>query len=102
VPIDGGALVPIAGLQPDDYPIGWTGDGRVYVADHQRANLSHTTIHVDKLDPHTGARASRRDLPLTPIGGSHAFSLRITPDGSSYTYGYNLYLSDLYTISNAR
>jgi eukaryotic-like serine/threonine-protein kinase len=100
VPINGGAPVPIAGLQPDDYPIGWTSDGRVYIV--HSLDYGNSIIHVEKLDPHTGARAAWRDIPLIPVGGTHGFKLTITPDGSSYAYGYDLYLSDLYTISGAR
>lgn len=100
VPIDGGPPVPIAGLQPGDYPLGWTEDDRLYVAPH--LNGSDTSIDVAILDPRTGKRTAWREIPLIPVGGIHSFQLMITPDGTSYAYGYNLYLSDLYTITSPK
>lgn len=100
VPLDGGAPVPIAGLGPGDYPIGWTADGRLYVGSHLQA--SGASIDVGILDPHTGKRADWREIPLIPIGGVHAFGLKIAPNGASYGYGYNLQLSDLYTVTTPR
>ena len=100
VPIDGTAPVPIAGLQPADYPLGWTADDRIYVDPHLKA--SDTSVTVGILDPRTGKRTAWREIPLIPVGGIHAFQLSITPDGSSYAYGYNLYLSDLYTFTSPR
>jgi Tol biopolymer transport system component len=100
VPIDGGAPVPIAGLQPTDYALGWTSDGRLYV--RPQLKTRNTSIPVAILDPHTGKRAAWRDIPLLPVGGIHAFGLLISPDGASYAYGYGLRLSDLYTITSPR
>lgn len=100
VPIDGGAPVPIAGLQPNDYDSGWTSDGRIYV--RPQIKPGDTSIHVEILDPHTGKRTAWRDIPLIAVGGINAFNPIITPDGSSYAYGYRLALSDLYTITSPR
>lgn len=100
VPINGGAPVPIAGLGPRDYPIGWTADGRLYVGPEIQS--TGTSIDVEILDPHTGKRTSWRNISLIPVGGVHPFALTITPDGSSYVYGYDLQLSDLYTITGPR
>jgi hypothetical protein len=100
VPVDGGAPKLIAGLKPQDYPIGWTSDDRLYVAPHIRPG--DTVAHVEKLDPGTGTRAAWRDISLLPAGGIHTFGLAISPDGASYGYGYNLNLWDLYTVSGAR
>jgi len=98
VPIDGGAPVPIAGLQPNEFTLSWTSDDRIYVGPQLKAG--DTSIDVSILDPRTGKRAPWREIPLVPVGGTHSFQLMITPDGSSYAYGYNLYLSDLYTITS--
>ena len=99
VPMDGGKPVPIPGLKPDDRPVGWTSDNRLYVLQFPRPGAS--TVAVEKLDPRTGARTAWRDIPVPPFAGDYInwTSLRITPDGSSYLYGYGLHLSDLYTIS---
>ncbi|HEY3838182.1 MAG TPA: protein kinase [Bryobacteraceae bacterium] len=101
VPIDGGPSVPIAGLKPDDYPLGWTRDNLLFVMSSSPKPGS-MAVHVTKLDPHTGARIAFRDIPIPPIGGLETENLIITPDGNSYAYHYHLSLSDLYTISGAR
>jgi eukaryotic-like serine/threonine-protein kinase len=98
VPIDGGAPVPIAGLQPNDYPIDWTADGKLYVRTQIQAGQPSLSLAI--LDPHSGKRTPWRDLPLVPVGSVHAFNPVLTPDGSSYAYGYALSLSDLYTITS--
>jgi eukaryotic-like serine/threonine-protein kinase len=100
VPLDGGAPIPIAGLQPTDYALGWTADDRIYVAPHLKAG--DAGIRVEILDPRSGKRSAWRDIPLIPVGGVHPIPPIITPDGSAYAYGYNLALSDLYTITSPR
>ena len=100
LPIDGGAPIPIAGLKPDDNPVGWTSDNRLYVGPFPKAG--DVSVHFDKLDPRTGARTPWRDIPYLPITGVASVPPLVTPDGSSYAYGYGQRLADLYTISNAR
>jgi Tol biopolymer transport system component len=100
VPIDGGAPIPIAGLKPDDDPMAWTSDNRLYIAHDRKPGAA--AISVEKLDPRTGARAPWHDIPVLPLAGilpRHV--LYITPDGTSFAYGYGLHLSDLYTITGA-
>jgi len=101
VPMSGGAPIPIAGLKPDDIPLGWTSDNRIYVGQTRKPGAA--TIQVEKLDPRTGARSAWRDIPETPFAGFHSVQNPvITPDGTSYAFGYSLSLSDLYTITGAR
>jgi hypothetical protein len=95
--MDGGAPVPIAGLKPDDNPIGWTSDNSLYVIAASAPGVS--ALHVEKVDPHTGQRATFRDIPIPAIGGLETENLSVTPDGKSYAYHYHLSLSDLYTIN---
>jgi Tol biopolymer transport system component len=101
VPIDGGPSVPIAGLKPNDNPLGWSSDNRLYVVSSS-AKPGSMAIQVEKLDPRTGARTAWRDIPVPPIGGLETENLILTPDGKNYAYHYHLSLSDLYTISGAR
>ncbi|MGC2163428.1 MAG: hypothetical protein WA634_16080, partial [Silvibacterium sp.] len=101
VPIDGGAPIPIAGLKPDDNPMAWTSDNRLYIAHDRKPGAA--TVSIEKLDPRTGARTPWRDIPVLPLAGIRSLHVTlITPDGSSYAYGYVLGLSDLYTITGAR
>ena len=100
VPMSGGTPVPIAGLKPDEFVPEWASDGRVYVGARPKRGMA--VMHLQKLDPRTGARTPARDIPLPNITGVIPFTLKINPDGSSYDFGYILGLSDLYTISGAR
>ena len=99
VPLNGGAALPIKNLKPDDDALGWTIDNRVYV---RSSSPDENTVHVDKLDPRTGARSAWRDFHVPAIGGLEVETFLLTPDGSSYAYHYHLSLSDLYTITGAR
>jgi eukaryotic-like serine/threonine-protein kinase len=97
--IDDGKTEDIAGLHPADFPLGWTSDGQLYVATR---NNQRTALHVDKLNPHTGARSPWRDLSTAPIGGILPDPPIITPDGSTYGFDYRVRLSDLYTVTGVR
>ncbi|MFZ0663155.1 MAG: protein kinase [Acidobacteriaceae bacterium] len=102
VPMDGGAPVPIAGLKPGEVPIGWTSDNRLYLGYMPKPGMA--AVKVQKLDPRTGTRTPWRDFPVPSIGGLRILNRPpyITPDGSSYAWGYGLDLSDLYTVSVGR
>lgn len=90
----------VRGLKPKEVVLGWTSDNQVYVASLVNGNL--TASHIDKLNPHTGARTAWRDLAMPPIGGVLPDPPIITPDGATYGYDYRLRLSDLYTVSGVR
>ncbi|MGC2547189.1 MAG: hypothetical protein WA426_15205, partial [Silvibacterium sp.] len=100
VPIDGGPPIPVKGLRPGDNPVGWAADNRLYVAPPQKPGIM--TVHVDKLDPRTGARSAWSEISTPPIAGLQTENLMLTPDGKSYAYHYHLNLFDLYTISGVR
>jgi len=100
VSMDNGNVEPIRGLGPREEVLGWTSDGQLYVASETEDNSA--AIHIDKLNPHTGARAAWRDLTMPPIGGVFHDPPLITPDGSTYGFDYRLRLSDLYTVNGVR
>lgn len=97
--IENGNSEAVRGLKPDEVVLGWTSDSQLYVASLVGAN---TALHIDKLNPHTGARMQWRDLAMPPIGGVFPDPPIITPDGSTYGYDYRLRLSDLYTVTGVR
>ncbi|MGA8492239.1 MAG: protein kinase [Terriglobales bacterium] len=98
-PIGSGDTEDVRGLKPNEIVLGWTNDNQLYVA--TVAN-GLTSLHIDKLNPHTGARTAWRDLAMPPIGGIIPDPPIITPDGDTYGYDYSLRLSDLYTVSGVR
>ncbi|MGC2618244.1 MAG: protein kinase [Acidobacteriaceae bacterium] len=97
VPLAGGPIQPIKGLAPHELPLSWTADGQLYVA----SRLVEGVAHVDKLNPHTGARTPWRDIPLPTTSGSDTSWIDITPDGHTWALEYRLMLSDLYTVSGS-
>ena len=98
--VNDGNAVDIKGLKPAEMVLGWTTDGQLYVA--SAANNNPAAAHVDKLNPHTGARSPWRDLATAPIGGVIPDPPIITPDGNTYGFDYRVRLSDLYTVSGVR
>jgi serine/threonine protein kinase len=97
--LEDGKTVEIAGLRAADLPLGWTSDGQLYVATRDDRR---TALHVEKLNPHTGARTPWRDLATAPIGGILPDPPYITPDGTTYGFDYRVRLSDLYTVTGVR
>jgi hypothetical protein len=100
VPIAGGSPVKVLGLQPNDSVLGWTREGELYV--QTDAGDRRSDMHVQTLNPHTGARAAWRELAKPTVGGVYPQRPFLTPDGASYFYGYTMELYDLYTVRGVR
>lgn len=100
VPMSGGKPETIAGLKPNEEVLDWTSDGQIFVGTPPDA--SRSLYHVDKLNPHSGARTAWRDLPLPVIGGIIPDLPIITPDAGTFGYDYRLRLWDLYTVNGVR
>jgi hypothetical protein len=99
VPMQGGTAEAVRGVKPQEEILGWTSDGQLYGMSASKTELK---AHVDKLNPHTGARSAWGDLSMPPFVGVFPQSPYITPDGSAYAFGYRLELWDIYTVSGAR
>ncbi len=95
--IDTGKMQDLPFVKRNQTILGWTDDGRLYVATVPNGPVS--TVHVDKVNPLTGATSFWRDLVLPPIGGIIPEAPIITPDGQTYGFGYRLRLWDLYAVS---
>src|SRR5579871_658100 len=98
--MDTGKLQAMPFVKPNQVILGWTSDGQLYVL--TLPNGARSTVHVDKVDPHTGAATPWRDLALPAIEGIFPEAPVITPDGSTYGFGYRLRMWDLYTVSGVR
>jgi Tol biopolymer transport system component len=97
-PSAGGAAVGLPASKPDDYPAGWTADGKgLYVS---RIGIP---CSVDRIDIEAGQRTHIRDLAGSDAAGIISFGpARVTPDGRTMTIGLNRVLSTLYRIRNLR
>jgi len=80
--------------------LGWTSDGQLYVMTVPTS--ARSSVHIDKVNPHTGTATPWRDLALPSIEGIFAEAPVITPDGSTFGYGYRLRAWDLYTVNGVR
>jgi hypothetical protein len=97
-PSGGGPSRDLAASKPDDYPAGWSVDGKtLYVS---RTGIPCT---VDRIDIETGVRTAVRELAGSDAAGITSFGpARVTPDGRTMTIGLNRILSTLYRIRNLR
>ena len=97
VPLEGGAPMPVRGLQPGETMRRWTSDGQIFVA-----AATPTDLRIERLNPWTGARTTWRQTSAPAFTGMRISAPFITPDGSAYTYGYGLSSSDLYVVTGVR
>jgi eukaryotic-like serine/threonine-protein kinase len=97
--IQDGHAEPIRGLKTDEPILGWAKDNQLYV---QSTDSTPTLLHIEKLNPFTGARSAWRDLPMPAIGGITPEPAIISYDGSTYGYDYRVQLKDLYTVDGVR
>lgn len=98
-PLDGGPPKPIAGIEPDDVWVNWSGDGRSgYVYQNEQ-----THAQIFRLDLATGKRKVVAVLaPKDPVGLVGIVPVRITQDGKNYAYSYNRSLSDLFLVDGVK
>jgi eukaryotic-like serine/threonine-protein kinase len=98
-PVAGGERKIVPGWLPQDFWITWSADGHSAYVYHDEKN----SAPVYKLDLATGKRDLVTTLaPSDPAGVTAVLNVRMTPDGKTYAYSYNLELSDLFIVENVR
>jgi eukaryotic-like serine/threonine-protein kinase len=97
--LNGGPTKTVPGFQPGEQPIQWSADGKsLYV--YRPGELP---AKVNEINLATGKRTFWRALaPADPAGVSQIGPIVMTPDGSSYIYGYHRTLSDLYLVEGLK
>jgi serine/threonine protein kinase/Tol biopolymer transport system component len=97
--LTGGPTKTVPGFLTGEQPIEWSADGKsLYVY-----RPGEFPAKVSSLDLATGKRTSWRSLaPADPAGVSQIGPIVMTPDGSSYIYGYHRTLSDLYLVEGLK
>ncbi len=101
-PVEGGDPRPVVGLEADDIPYQWAGDGKsMYVTSTHPEDVLPRRIYT--LNLATGRKQFLRSFgpsDLTGIGGiSPPFFSR---DGQAYAYRYSQVLSDLYVADGVK
>ena len=97
--LTGGETKSVPGLLPSEQPIEWSADGKsLYVY-----RPGEFPAKVSQVDLATGKRTLWRSLaPADPAGVSQIGPIVMTPDGTSYIYGYHRTLSDLYLVEGLK
>jgi serine/threonine protein kinase/Tol biopolymer transport system component len=102
-PLTGGEPVPVPGLQPNDRPVQWSGDGRhLFVRDGEETALRiyRYTIATKRIEP------LHELTPPDPTGvigiATGRGEVAMTPDGRSYVYTYWVWIEDLFLAEGVR
>jgi Tol biopolymer transport system component len=100
-PVEGGAPVPLRGLEAGEEPLRFTADGRsVFLVQGQKEEAS---IRISRLELATG----RKELvgvtrPADAVGVAEVRGGAMTADGKAYVYNDRRTMSDLYIVENVR
>jgi serine/threonine protein kinase len=99
VPLDGGPVRPLPGLDPGDRPVAFTGDGRALFVRKDRA----LSVSIQRYDLAAGQLSPWRTLePPDPAGVLGIGRVSLARDGEAWVYEIYRLLSDLFVIENLR
>lgn len=92
-PVDGGTPTPLRGLEKGDTPIQWSADGRSIFCRRDKGS----GVEVFALEMATGRRTLLWTLAPADLAGTTGVdTVRVTPDGRSYAYGFFRTVAELY------
>jgi Tol biopolymer transport system component len=99
-PVDGGEPRPVPGIRPQEASAGWGADSQsVYVYPTEAV----LPVRIDLIHLPSGRRELFKQITppeLAATGGIN--SVRVTPDGAAYAYGYGEYPAMLYVVEGLR
>jgi Tol biopolymer transport system component len=99
--IDGGAPIPVEGLDPNDLPMRWTEDQRFLFVSHELRQS--VTARIYRVELATGRRELWKEFSLRdPTGVSRITGTAITSDGKTFIFSYAQRLSDLYVVDGLK
>jgi Tol biopolymer transport system component len=100
-PVDGGAPIPVEGLDPNDLPMRWSEDQRFLFVSHELRQA--VTARIYRVELATGRREIWKEFSLRdPTGISRITGTAITSDGKTFVFGYAQRLSDLYVVDGLK
>ncbi len=98
-PAEPGEPHPVPGVEPEDVPLRWTGDGNSILVYRPSA----PPLRVDVVDIRTGRRTLWKELqPPDPSGVEQVGPILIAPDDTSYVYSYRRALDELYLATGLK
>ena len=96
-PVDGGAPLPIAGLQSGEIPLVWSDDGSaLYVGGDT------VPIPISRLDLVTGRRTLQRTITPSDAAGLRFAAIAMSPNGKYWTLSTSKLFTDLYVADGLR
>ena len=92
-PIAGGEPKTVAGLEPGESVIRWSGDGRSLFL---RRSAEPAAVKIQRLDIANGHKEVWRELKTPDPVGVQIGQVLMTPDGSAYAYSFQRDISTLF------
>jgi len=96
-PVDGKERRPLIGAEPDEWPVQWGLDGKIYLVREERL-----PVRIVRVDARTGQREVWREFAPADRAGIVHMQLLLTRDARAYVYTYQRYLSDLYLVGGLK
>ena len=98
-PIDGSAPRPLPTVQPGEFPVRFSGDGKsLYVW-----KRGEVPAPITRIDVASGRRELWKNLiPVDPAGVERISNVVLAPDAGAYAYAYARVLSDLFVVDGLR
>jgi Tol biopolymer transport system component len=98
-PMDGGAPRAFAGVEPGEFPLRFSPDGKALYL-WKRGDVP---ARVTRVEIETGRREPWKSLiPADPAGVERISNVVVTPDGKGYAYCYTRLLSDLFVVEGLK
>jgi len=97
--VSGGEPKLIAGMEPGDLPVNFSSDGHSLYLYH----TGEIPAKVYRVELATGKKSVWKEIaPLDPTGISTIAPVLMTPDGTSYVYGFHRTVGDLYLVEGLK
>ena len=96
-PVDGKERWPMLGAEPDEWPVQWGLDNKIYVVSEARL-----PVRIMRVDATTGKRELWREVAPADRGGIVHMQMLLTRNARAYVYTYQRYLSDLYLVGGLK
>ncbi len=98
-PTSGGSMKPVENLEPREFPIQWSPEGR-FLYTHRGGELP---AKIWRYELAIGRKELFKELsPADPAGVTSIDAILLTPDARSYVYSYAHNLSDLYIVDGLK
>ena len=98
-PMAGGPAKVIAGLEPGESVIRWSGDGRYL---YLRRLVEPSFLKISRMDVATGRKELWKELKTPDPVGVQISQVVMTPDGASYAYSFQRDITTLYLADGLR